>query len=667
MKKFLLMLMVLAVMGFAVPVSAAYYLAGEFNGWTPDGQLMTDNLDGTYSATVSGMTADSRYEFKVTNGTWDESYPGSNAWLISDGSGEVEIMFDTNIVSDGWTPDQYRISLNTDPGTWNVVGELNGWNNNDPSLAMTSLGGGIYKLTESFSAGTYLWKIVNPGTWDAIGANGRGVDASNMEVTATAGVPITFYVNALNGTLGSGDIYVDSANPDPANGEIDVPIDALTLSWDVARDPTDPNAADPDLLSHELYMTTATDPNLVYVDAVASWGPVTLRAEYTLVSPLIPLSRDAQYFWRVKEIRTSGNVDKNIWTFDTERSIPVITVQAGYQVVEATTGTADFTITVTSVFTESYQWYKVDAAGDITLSNGGDISGATTNSLSIINPELADEGAYYCVVTSQAGAAVSDDALLGIKREIANWSFESGSRQSDVAGSPGTRAQGDPAFVTGNVGDGMSFDGDDLLYVDPNFASYFDICNYTMTVSCWVKCSSAGTWSPLVSRYGDSGEGWQFRHNGGTLDKISFTTRGTGNDDGTPSDETVFDGNWHYATATYDGTEKKVYIDGVLDVTDTASGLINSTLSPVAMAGRVVDSAGVWTFEGFMACVLDDVSIYNYAQDAATIAQTYADITQTNVCPEHPTYDLNGNCKVDLPDLALLAQEWLLDNTVYFN
>ena len=172
MSKSILSLIVLVVIVLAAPVNAAYYVAGEFNDWDPAGQLMTDNLDGTYSATVTGLTAESRYEFKVTVGDWGTSYPPSNAWLFSDSSGNVDITFNTNVVSDGWQTEQYRIGLNTDPGTWNVVGDLNGWNNNDASMVMTDQGGGIYALTgQSFTAGTYWWK---------------GVD---------------FYVNALDGTL----------------------------------------------------------------------------------------------------------------------------------------------------------------------------------------------------------------------------------------------------------------------------------------------------------------------------------------------------------------------------------------------------------------------------------------------------------------------------------
>ena len=202
MKKFLFMLVVLAALGLVAPVSADYYLAGSFNGWDAAGQLMTDNFDGTYSATVTGMTASNREEFKVTDGTWDTTFPPANSWLFADGSGNATVTFNTNIVSDGWDIDQYRIGVNNDAGTWSVVGSLNGWDNADPALAMTAQGGGIYKVSKTLSAGTYEWKVVNTGSWDAIGGDGRSINASNISLTTTIGFEdVDFYVNALNGTV----------------------------------------------------------------------------------------------------------------------------------------------------------------------------------------------------------------------------------------------------------------------------------------------------------------------------------------------------------------------------------------------------------------------------------------------------------------------------------
>ena len=104
----------------------------------------------------------------------------------------------------------------------------------------------------------------------------------------------------------------------------------------------------------------------------------------------------------------------------------------------------------------------------------------------------------------------------------------------------------------------------DPLYTDPEQADYFDICNHSVSVCAWVKANTSVEWAPMVARFGEDGQGWQLRRHGNTNDRICFTTRGTGNDDGTPSNRTVYDGQWHFAVGTFDGQTKKVYIDGVL-------------------------------------------------------------------------------------------------------
>lgn len=473
-------------------------------------------------------------------------------------------------------------------------------------------------------------------------------------------------------------------DPDPASGDVDVLITS-TLSWTVPQDPN--GLVDPNLVSMKLYMATAQDPNFVFASDITSWDGGTLRSSYTPSGPF-ELQRDKTYYWRVDEVLdTAVEVEGDIWSFETELSVPIITAGPDYQVVVAG-ATANFTVTVDSLSLETYQWYQyVDGVSDIALSDAGDISGSQASTLSIANVEIADEGAYYCIVNNDSGVeAVSDLALLGVKRRIAYWDFESGNANSTVAGSPASLLYNDPNFVaTGIIGDGMEFDNDpeaeDILYTDPDEVSYFDICNYTMTVSCWIKSTAASTWGPMVARNGEDGQGWQLRHNGNTLDRICFTTRGTGNEDGTASNRTVYDGDWHYAVGTYDGTVKKVYIDGVLSrvyseddgsvalESDVVNGLIASTGSPVAMAGRVTGDASnglVFENQSVTACTLDEVSIYNYVQDAGTIAQTYADMTGTDVCPDpsSPAYDLTGDCIVDLDDFVLIASEWLLDTSV---
>jgi hypothetical protein len=199
MKKFF-MLMVLAVLGLAVSANADRYVAGDFNGWTSNGNLMTDNLDGTYSVSLTGVST-GRHEFKITDGTWDWNYPGPNSWLYADASGNVAITFNTNTVSDGWKIEQNRIGLSFDPGTWTIAGSFQGWDNANLATAMTSQGGGIYLFSQTFSAGEYWFKPVVTGSWDSIAENGRSVGTDNMYLNLASAEVVNIYVDALGGVV----------------------------------------------------------------------------------------------------------------------------------------------------------------------------------------------------------------------------------------------------------------------------------------------------------------------------------------------------------------------------------------------------------------------------------------------------------------------------------
>jgi hypothetical protein len=68
-------------------------------------------------------------------------------------------------------------------------------------MQMAAQGGGIYSVTQALTAGTYYWKAVMTGTWDAIGGDNRSVNADNIELTLGADADVSFYVDALTGTV----------------------------------------------------------------------------------------------------------------------------------------------------------------------------------------------------------------------------------------------------------------------------------------------------------------------------------------------------------------------------------------------------------------------------------------------------------------------------------
>jgi glycosidase len=210
---------------FAVYTSApppSWYVRGGFNGWGTSDPLYDDGThgdltaaDGVFTAQVTIATAE-RYEFKVANEDWSYSFPLDNSWLYTTTADEsVTFTFDTNTHADGWLPETNVIGVSTEPGPWTAVGDWQGWNNTNPETAMTSLGGGVYELTTSIATpGTYQYKAVKTSTWDAIGADGRNVNASTVTFeTLQAGQNVTFQVNALAGRLR---VVVEEIPPIPA-------------------------------------------------------------------------------------------------------------------------------------------------------------------------------------------------------------------------------------------------------------------------------------------------------------------------------------------------------------------------------------------------------------------------------------------------------------------
>lgn len=197
-----------AAVAIASPAMAGFSITGDFEGWTGTGVAMTETFLGSGIWQVTLDPGAGRHEFKVTDGSWANSWPGPNSWLQNGAGGNVNFSFNTNIVSDGWLTDVNRIGLSVDPGAWTAVGDWQSqvgggnWDNANPNTVMTSLGGGIYKFSATLAPGTYAWKVVNSGSWDSISTDARSIATANASFTTTLGTPTAeMYVDALNGTV----------------------------------------------------------------------------------------------------------------------------------------------------------------------------------------------------------------------------------------------------------------------------------------------------------------------------------------------------------------------------------------------------------------------------------------------------------------------------------
>lgn len=189
------------------------HVAGDFQGWDPTSDPMTETLPGSriWERFYSGLAPGSRHEFKITNGLpWGApahaNWPVFNSWCFADADGEVLITYDGNVYADGWLPEIHRLPLPDycDPATWTAVGDFQGWDPSHPDTAMWAFGdGSAYTyVTTGLSPGTYWWKAVITGTWDSISWDSRSVNTDDMPFEIASETDILFLeVWPLDGTV----------------------------------------------------------------------------------------------------------------------------------------------------------------------------------------------------------------------------------------------------------------------------------------------------------------------------------------------------------------------------------------------------------------------------------------------------------------------------------
>jgi len=137
-----------------------------------------------------------------------------------------------------------------------------------------------------------------------------------------------------------------------------------------------------------------------------------------------------------------------------------------------------------------------------------------------------------------------------------------GTSVDTIGGLDGTW-NGDPTAFAGKVNNALAFDGDDHVTVsnDPSL----EPAN-TITVDAWVRADSSPGHSYIVSKgtFGGSSPSYALYAPNGNLGFLVRTTD-TNNWAVSPTvpTATAWDGNWHHVAGTYDGSDIRLYFDGV--------------------------------------------------------------------------------------------------------
>ncbi len=606
--------------------------------WTVD-----DPDFGSYTVTVSGAAGhaqkDGTYYYRNASesGENDDVY----TWTISG--------LNSNAVITRFVLESTRIAPSVGSGSnWNYNLTLTG-----PGMAGTvsdyrQLTGGLVYATPVMSVLDISFG--NAPSFDLI------VDEYSPFSTRTVGTE-TFTITAD----WSPDVV--PANPVPADGLTDVKIaGGVTLQWDGAVTPP------AGLSKYLLYITdngTAGDPNFSGVTPIE----VALGADPITYGPK-PIVKDKTYYWRVDQVADPNSIAGRVWSFETEKSVPVIMSQPENAVVPMSESVA-FIVEFESFYAPTVTWYRNNGFEDALIAGGGHYTVTTTNTngiayqtvLTIDAAEVGDTAYYFCVIENAAGTDTSGRGRLIVPAMVAYYPFE-GTLEDSAGEHDGSMVGGDPNFAAGLPNFGQALD------LENTAEKYVDLGADAQPSGLTLETGSASFWF-LIDDPSETRIGLMAVLNDGGYQRLQIAldnNRGfITNKDATGAQIYIVDDNalaaneWHNLIATWtlqEGFTYNLYVDGKL----IRQVSINSwEVEPwhYGIAIGATNNAGA--VSNYWDGLIDEVKVYNYALSLEEIAEEWYAGSGQVTCLAPPAYDLSGDCMVDLNDFTLLTTEWLVN------
>ena len=164
-----------------------------------------------------------------------------------------------------------------------------------------------------------------------------------------------------------------------------------------------------------------------------------------------------------------------------------------------------------------------------------------------------------------------------------------------------------------NLKSAYQFDGSDD-YIILEDMSDFPVGNIERTIAGWFKSSVENPPPMMLFGFGSQAAGYSFQLGigpGNTNNNVEFRVNGWGDSydwrTGVEA-EPYLDGEWHHCAITYDGSDTKVYLDGVLKSETDDFTFKTDSENMAFVIGREIDLAG-WEWNGS----LDDIAVFTRA------------------------------------------------------
>jgi Concanavalin A-like lectin/glucanases superfamily/Calx-beta domain/Right handed beta helix region len=306
---------------------------------------------------------------------------------------------------------------------------------------------------------------------------------------------------------------------------------------------------------------------------------------------------------------TEGNSGTVNAVFSVALSSPAsqqVTVDYNTSDDSATVGDGDY---VTASGTVTFPTGSTLQTVSITVVGDTDIESSESFQVNMSNASGAP------IVGSQGIGTIQDDDSPVDANLMAHWKLDdaSGTTAADSSGNgnTGTLTNG-PGWTMGHLGGALSFDGvDDFANMGTGSLNFSN----QLTLACWVYPTGAASEGYQVimtrNRYTYPFR-MRLRKDTGRVETFVRTGNGTN----MLTTNTVFSINqWYHIALTYESGTRVIYINGVVDNSNTHSGTLNIDGSPTLLGAHESGEH----FSGY----LDDVRVYNRALSSTEIQALY--------------------------------------------
>jgi hypothetical protein len=340
-------------------------------------------------------------------------------------------------------------------------------------------------------------------------------------------------------------------------------------------------------------------------------------------APITGLLAGTQYFYRIEATNAAGTSTSTEGNFTTSSGPIISAITAN---TAPTSTNINYSLNANNAITTSVIAYGINSSNLSSSTNGFAATGNTVTAGTVSISGLSPVTQYFYRIDATNIVGTSQSPILSFttpeEQIIAEYNFNN--TYNNLNGNSPFTTNAGVSFVNDRHGNSNAAINLTAAGIQASIPT-LPFNTSSRTISFWAKLNSMQTFFNHTFSYGGILTGLGFE---GSLNATSVNFSGYGDDFSISSVSTV--SIWYHFVYTYDGTNVKIYKNGVLLGAEPKN--LNTAVYDIFSLGRSLNYSS--TFNG----AIDDLKIYNYAVTDAQVFNLYnnntlssADFNQNNL------------------------------------